>query len=158
MRCLRVRSVAFVVMLCTAFLAIQAELLASFSQPLSEFCDSWEDQEFYDCTECDLGTGHSPGWGANGECDFSGIEDEQERLFTAAAYVTDAGWSCDATCDDDYAEYVADWYYDLGNPFDPCYEAQSDPECWITWGSAGGEAGTVSNWSCSCQRFFQCAC
>jgi hypothetical protein len=146
-------------MLWSAFVAAQANLLAShFYHPLDSFCDAWEDQETYDCTECDTGGGFPPGFGADGSCDFSGIEDEEERLQTAAAYLQDSVFACDDSCDGDYAEYVADWYRDFGNPFDPCFDAQKDPECWFTWGQGGGQAGSQSTWSCGCERFFFCAC
>jgi hypothetical protein len=154
---MRVRNFTFAVMLCAAFAAMQADLLA-VGEPIESFCESWEDQELYDCSDCETEQGFPPGFDASGSCDFSGIEDEEERLLTAAAYVQDAGFACDESCGGDYAEYVAEWYEDFGNPYHPCYSAWKNPECWITWGQGGGDAGTFSEWSCSCQYFFFCEC
>ena len=154
---IRTRNLAFVVMLGAGFAATQADLLA-VGGAIRSFCDAWEDHGSYDCTDCNTDQSFPPGWDASGSCDFSGIVDEEEMLLTAAAYVQSAGSACDETCGGEYADYIADWYEDFGNPFDPCYQAQKDPQCWVTWSQAGGDAGPQSSWNCSCQYFFYCEC
>jgi hypothetical protein len=137
--------------------ALQTRVLAfHFYHPVSSFCDAWEYSN--NCAGCTLGTGTPPGWGANGNCDFSAIEDEEERLLTAAAYIDDAWEACAATCDFDYAEWIASWYGQFGSQTHECYWAWQDPYNWFTWEYASGTAGTFSTWNCSCQRFFTGEC
>jgi hypothetical protein len=157
MRLRKLRNLAFVILLCTAFAGIQADLLA-VGDPIESFCESWMDQELYDCEDCNTGEGFPPDWGASGSCDFSAIEDEEEMLQTAAAYVQDSWYACEQSCGEEYAEYVAGWYDDFANQTHPCYSAWKNPECWVTWGQVGGQAGPESDWNCGCERFFFCEC
>ncbi len=153
-----VRNFAFVLMLVATFAAMQARLLGYMGQALAGFCSGWEDGDGYDCTECFLGTGFAPDWNASGSCDFSGIEDEQVRLETAADYCDDAVSSCYESCEDEYAQYMATWHAQNWNTSDPCYDALKEPDCWMTWGQPGCSAGPESNWSCDCNAFFFCFC
>ncbi|MGE5834764.1 MAG: hypothetical protein ACM4AI_09815 [Acidobacteriota bacterium] len=156
MKAMRVRNLMFVTMLCATFAAMQARLLAQFDSPFTGwngFCREWEDGDGYDCTDCPNLQGNPPDFYASGSCDFSGIEDEELRLSTASAYVQGSGAACDDTCDDDYRDYLIDWYQ-WTYPYHECYEAWGVPENWATWGDPGGSTGTNSTWSCACDYFF----
>jgi hypothetical protein len=153
----RLRHLAFVTLLCTAFVGMQTNVLAGLEDPIEGFCGQWEDGPYWDCNDCDTDDANwEPDFAASGSCDFSGIEDEGDMLNTAAGYLWEAGDACWDTCDGDYAEYVAEWYETNGNPFHECYEAWQDPWNWVTWDSfdGGNGAGAFTEWSCTCQRFF----
>ena len=156
----RTRNLAFIVLLCSMFLALQANVFASMTSTIQDFCEAWEDGPNWDCTECATGLGFPPGWSADGECDFSGIEDENERLEVAGAYMADAWFACDDACgpNEGYPQWVAEWYWWATSESDPCFSVLTDDECWWTWGQAGGQTGTFTTWSCSCQRFNVCVC
>jgi hypothetical protein len=150
-----IRNLAFVVMLCASFAAMQAHVLA-MGDAITDFCDDW--WHAHECYECHKDEGCPPDWQADGSCDFSHIEDEEEMLATAAAYCQEASDACDLTCGEEYAGFVTSWYEWTTNPNDPCYEALINPENWITWGQGSCNAGANSDWSCDCEAFFWGEC
>ena len=155
----RTKNLIFLLLVCGTFVASQKGLLADQWQPVRDFCEGYENGDGYDCTECSVDTGYPPTFSADGECDFSGIEDEEALEMQAAAYTQDAYDACDEICtDSEYADYIASWYEFFGNPFDPCYDAQVDGECWFTWTHFDGDAGPYSTWGCECERYNFCEC
>ncbi|HEY7450688.1 MAG TPA: hypothetical protein VH702_21200 [Vicinamibacterales bacterium] len=153
-----IRNLSFVAMLCAMLIAMQARVLASMGDAIETFCENWEDGENYDCDDCTTGEGFPPGWGASGSCDFSGIEDEQDRQLTAAAYCSDMWDACDSTCIGEYPDYLVEYYGWSMSSTHPCYDAYTTAECWWTWGNGSCDAGASSDWSCSCQRWNICEC
>jgi hypothetical protein len=137
---------------------MQANLFADLEDDMEAFCSLWEDGAYWDCTDCETDLVPEPGFKALGSCDFSGIENEETRLLTAAGYVQDSNDACWDTCDQDYAEFLAEWHELNGNPSDPCYQAWQNPYNWVTWEHVSGDAGTYSEWSCECERFFWGEC
>jgi hypothetical protein len=150
-----VRNLGFVAMLCTIFAAVEARVLAvGMGDAIEEACAGWFDGEGYDCQDCSTGEGFPPDWGAHGSCDFSGIEDEEERLITAGNYCDGMWYACMESCETEYDDYVAAWFEFYMSPSDPCYEAAKDPSNWSTWGQGSCLAGNTSSWECSCDAFF----
>jgi hypothetical protein len=151
------RHFSFILLLSAAFVATQARVLAMGGH-ISEFCDNWDSGEDYECTDCNDDEGIPPDWNANGSCDFSGIEDEELLLQTAAAYCEGFYDACEDECSQDYPAFVADYYESVMNETEPCYQAATSPECFEAWAQGGCIAGAESTWECSCGVFFVCEC
>ena len=156
MRTLRlVRNCAFVFFVGLTAFAFEERLLASMGQAIGEACTPSGDG--YDCTDCTLGEGFEPDWGASGSCDFSGVAPE-DLLQVTADYCQTLMSAFDETCETEYPDWLANWH-NWGMPTtDPCYSAASDPECWFTWANAGCDAGANSTWGGECDSFMWCEC
>jgi hypothetical protein len=154
----RARNLAFVLFICSATIAVQVDLLASMGSALRSACDNWEDGENYDCTDCSTGGGFPPEWEAEGSCDFSEIENEEDLLNTAAAYCMEIMEGFDQTCESEYGQNLAS-YFEWSLPeWDPCYQVAKDSGCWFTWATASCDAGPTSTWSGSCDGWNWCEC
>jgi hypothetical protein len=157
LRMTTVRNFAFVAMLCATLAAMQARVLA-MGEEIEDACDAWADGEGYACWHCATGLGWEPDWEAEGSCDFSGIEDEEQRLNTAGAYCDDLWYACIDSCEEGYDDYLAAYFEWAMSETDPCYPAAIEPSNWWTWGQASCEAGETSQWACSCEGAFMGEC
>ncbi len=153
-----VRNYAFLFLVCLTTYAMQARIIAAMGDSLKTACNGWKDGDGYDCTHCSRGLGFPPEWEAEGSCDFSGIEDEEERLQTAAAYCMELMFAFDETCESEYGGFLVGYYTNNLSEQDPCYAAATTSSCWFGWATASCDAGEFSTWSGGCQGFNMCEC
>ena len=153
-----VRKLSFVLFVCIACVAIEVRVFAAMGDALENVCDNWDNGVGFNCTNCSMGGGFPPEWTANGSCDFSEIEDQEEREQTAAAYCMEHMSGFDQTCETEFDNYLATYFDNYMPTSDPCYNSAKRPECWFTWANASCDAGTSSSWSGNCDAFFICEC
>jgi hypothetical protein len=154
----RVRNGVFVLLMLITAYAFEARLLAVMGGALNQACQNWDEGEGWECTSCSLNQGFPPEWEASGNCDFSGVEPEEDRLQLAAAYCQDITFAFDDTCENEYPAYLAD-YYNWSLPSShPCFSAATNPSCWFTWANASCLAGANSTWGGDCDRWLVCDC
>lgn len=152
------RQCAFLAFFCATLLGTEHRVVASMGDDLEYACGLWESGEGYACTDCSMGGSFGTDWEASGNCDFSGIEDEFERLNTAANYCGEIMDGFDSTCETEYDDYMATWHENHWPESDPCFQALKTPSCWITWAQASCNAGPESTWAGDCNAFFWCEC
>jgi hypothetical protein len=152
------RNCSFLVLVAAAVVAVQVRLFAAMGDSLGYACSLWEQGDGYACTSCSTGAGFPPEWGASGDCDFSGIEDDFERDNAALNYCGEITSAFDATCENEYPDYLAAYHENYWPTWDECYDALRDPECWFSWANASCDAGPQSTWSGDCQAIFWCEC
>lgn len=143
-----VRRLSFIVMVGAIVIGAQAGILAD----ISEFCSAWSS---YGC-QCQEEFAFPPSVKWSGSCNFEG--QSEDPLALGAAYCQDEWMGCTDMCEGGYRHYLADYYWWNYDPNDPCADAKTRASCWITWAQGGCDAGTNSNWTCTCGRFFFCEC
>jgi len=143
-----IRKVSFVIMMCATFVAAQSRVLAMGSY-LNDSCYPGTSE----CS-CHENLTYSSLWSMSGSCDFSSAEDPIARGYD---YCNGVFSACNSECDNNYPEYVANWWESYGDPWDPYFELQIRPSCW--WGFAidnGCSSGEFPEWTCTCDGFNWC--
>ena len=152
------RNLAFVTLVCIGTFAFETKVFAAMGDALENVCDNWDNGVGFNCTHCSTGGGFPPEWTAEGSCDFSEIESQEEREQTAAAYCMEHMGGFDQTCETEFDNHLATWFEFNMSTSDPCYQAAKTPGCWFTWANASCDAGAQSSWNGNCEAFLTCEC